>query len=174
MAKYVAFLRGINVGKNTRIKMEDLRAVFEAIGFENVKTVIASGNVIFENRTKNVSTLEKKIEDAFSRAFGFNSDSKVLKIESLQKLVIQNPFKDIKLTSHTRLYVTFVKGKSKNKLLFPVKGKGYTMLGIYDGIVCSVIDLSQGRTPDFMRELDKQWKINTTRGWKTIERILNS
>ena len=46
--KYVAFLRGINVGGKNKIKMETLREMFAALGFENVKSYINSGNVIFE------------------------------------------------------------------------------------------------------------------------------
>jgi uncharacterized protein (DUF1697 family) len=48
MIKYVAFLRGINVGGKRLIKMEDLRRVVESIGLKNVRTFIASGNVLFE------------------------------------------------------------------------------------------------------------------------------
>ena len=50
MTKYVAFLRGINVGRHKRIKMADLKRAFEAAGFHNVATYIASGNVIFRRR----------------------------------------------------------------------------------------------------------------------------
>jgi len=48
MTKYVAFLRGINSGQNPSQKMENLRKIFEGLGFENVKSFIASGNIIFD------------------------------------------------------------------------------------------------------------------------------
>ena len=51
MPKYVALLRAINVGGHT-VKMDHLRSLFEAIGFSNVETFIASGNVIFDSRSK--------------------------------------------------------------------------------------------------------------------------
>ena len=51
MTKYIAFLRGINSGGNQTVRMEVLRKTFEDLGFENVKTVLASGNVIFETDT---------------------------------------------------------------------------------------------------------------------------
>lgn len=67
--KYVAFLRGINVGGKTSIKMERLRAVFSGLGYENVKTYIQSGNVIFEtaenDRAKIVNAIETAIETEF-------------------------------------------------------------------------------------------------------------
>ena len=53
--KYAAFLRGINVGGNNIIKMEELKKVFESMGFLNVKTILASGNVLFRvEGSKNV------------------------------------------------------------------------------------------------------------------------
>ena len=61
MPKYVAFLRAINVGGHL-VKMDYLRTLFEALGFENVETFIASGNVIFDSKSKNTQALEKKIE----------------------------------------------------------------------------------------------------------------
>ena len=50
MNRYVAFLRGINSGGNQTVRMEVLRKTFEDLGFENVRTVLASGNVTLRNR----------------------------------------------------------------------------------------------------------------------------
>lgn len=172
MARYVAFLRGINITKYKRVKMEDLSRAFEDMGFENVRTVLASGNVIFETASTDLTALERKIEEALPGAIGFNSETIVLKIESLRKLAKMNPFKGIKSKTQARPYVTFLKGDRKSDSEFSADGKGYTILKNLDGIICSVVDLSGGRTTDLMRELDKRWKVNTTRGWSTIERIL--
>ena len=70
MPKYIAFLRAINVGGHT-VKMDQLREVFEQCGFKNVETFIASGNVIFDSTSKNPKALEKKIEAALLKAFGY-------------------------------------------------------------------------------------------------------
>src|SRR5688500_12178257 len=70
MTIYVAFLRGINVGGHT-VKMDALKKAFEALGFENVSTFIASGNVIFESSAKKTETLEKKIETALEKELGY-------------------------------------------------------------------------------------------------------
>jgi Uncharacterized protein conserved in bacteria len=60
MSQYVAVLRAINVGGGRPIKMKTLRQSFESLGFLNVATFIASGNVIFEARTKKIKALEKR------------------------------------------------------------------------------------------------------------------
>ena len=61
MPHYVAFLRGINLGKR-RVKMNHLRDLFTAMGHENVSTYIASGNVVFTSATRSIAKLENHIE----------------------------------------------------------------------------------------------------------------
>ena len=70
MNRYIAFLRAINVGGTTIIKMTDLRRMFESFGLENVETYIQSGNVIFESEETKASVLEEKIERQLEKAYG--------------------------------------------------------------------------------------------------------
>jgi uncharacterized protein (DUF1697 family) len=71
MTRYVAFLRAINVGSHL-VKMDRLRALFEELGFANVKTFIASGNVLFETAAKDPAALELKIAKALRKALGYD------------------------------------------------------------------------------------------------------
>jgi uncharacterized protein (DUF1697 family) len=68
--RYVALLRGINVGGKTLIKMADLKACFESLGFDAVSTYIASGNVLFETGEGRAAELPATIEAAIERRFG--------------------------------------------------------------------------------------------------------
>ena len=70
MKKYVAFLRAINVGGTTIIKMTDLKQMFESFGLENVQTYIQTGNVIFETKEGNAAKLEAQIEGQLEKAAG--------------------------------------------------------------------------------------------------------
>jgi uncharacterized protein (DUF1697 family) len=70
MARYVALLRGINVGGKNLIRMPALKAAFEADGFEDVATYIQSGNVLFETSAKGGAALAKRIEAMLESAFG--------------------------------------------------------------------------------------------------------
>jgi len=70
MPQYIAFLRGINVGGH-RVKMNRLRELFEGLGFRNVSTFIASGNVVFSADSGNVQTLRAKIERCLSDGLGY-------------------------------------------------------------------------------------------------------
>jgi uncharacterized protein (DUF1697 family) len=71
VTQFVAFLRAINVGGRT-VKMTKLREIFESLGFNDVETFIASGNVIFKSRSANTAVLEKKAEQALEKSLGFD------------------------------------------------------------------------------------------------------
>ena len=70
MPRYVALLRGINLGGHT-VKMDRLKQLFEELGFKKVETFIASGNVIFESASRNTAALEKKIAAHLEKSLGF-------------------------------------------------------------------------------------------------------
>ena len=70
MPKYIAFLRAINVGGTTIIKMTDLKKMFESFKLENVQTYIQTGNVIFESEEEDASKLEMRIENELEQASG--------------------------------------------------------------------------------------------------------
>jgi uncharacterized protein (DUF1697 family) len=71
MTTWIALLRGINVGGNRRVPMADLRAALEAIGLEDVRTYIVSGNVVFRSRRSDSAALTREIEAAIEARFGF-------------------------------------------------------------------------------------------------------
>ena len=171
--KYVAFLRGINAG--ITVKMDALKKAFESAGFEGVKIVLASGNVIFESGITDEKGPEEKIEKAIEEALGVRSQAVVRKIEELRTLLESGPFKDIDITPQTRLYVTFLKNNPEKAPPLPADGKGYTILGISGKAVFSMVDLSRGGTPDLMLTLDREFgKSNTTRNLNTIEKVLGA
>lgn len=91
--KYVAFLRGINVGGKTIVKMEELRKVFFGLGFENVKTYIQSGNVLFETDERNEAKLTAKIKQAVEENF-FKTPVMIRSIQEVADAVKNNPFAD--------------------------------------------------------------------------------
>lgn len=71
MNRYVALLRGINVGGRNPIRMSDLRACFEDHGFTRVTTYIQSGNVLFDSRERGRTGLARRIEEVLAEAFGY-------------------------------------------------------------------------------------------------------
>ncbi len=150
--RYVALLRGIGP-TNPNMKGERLRSVFEGIGFTNVQPVIASGNVIFDSPSRNRKTLEAQIEKALPERLGFSSTTIVRAKEDLETLVRKRPFAGVRDEKPNYLLVTFFKNGGPE--------------------LCTVVDLTEGTTPEFMRNLERQHgKDITSRTWKTIARIL--
>jgi uncharacterized protein (DUF1697 family) len=172
--KYVALLRGIGPS-NPNMRNEKLREVFQRLGFQNVQTVISSGNVLFESPSRDVKALEAAIEEAIQRQLGFTSTTILRSHHQLRRLVSSELFGGIEDTPTTRLNVTFVKEKRRTNLQFPydAKKKGYTVVGMHGREVLSVVDLTGATTPDLMAWLEKQFgKAITTRTWKTVAKIL--
>ena len=108
MPIYIAMLRGINVGGNKRVKMDLLRASFEALGFEQVKTYIQSGNVVFKSRKTATSALSKKIEERIISDFGFPASVISRSSEELGKMIESNPFLKERGIDPEKLHVMFL------------------------------------------------------------------
>lgn len=93
MQKYVALLRGINVGGNKKVGMLKLKKIFESLGFFNVITYINSGNVIFGTDDKNTELLTRKIETTLRKKFGFPVKVLLRSSENVNRLVEKIPGK---------------------------------------------------------------------------------
>jgi uncharacterized protein (DUF1697 family) len=106
MPKYVAFLRAINVGGHT-VKMDHLRGLFEAAGFSNVETFIASGNVIFDSPSKNTPAIERKVEKHLADALGYAVATFVRATSELTGVADYKPFAESELKEGT-LYIGFL------------------------------------------------------------------
>lgn len=89
MTKYIAFLRGINVG-NIRIKMADLKAAFEKLGFRDVKTYLQTGNVVFESPER-LSDIKPILEKALSETFQYKAYVLLYRFDDLTEIIARYP-----------------------------------------------------------------------------------
>lgn len=89
--QYLALLRGINVGGKNIIKMADLKASFEAMGFSDVTTYIQSGNVMFASAEKDSARLAERIEKALSKRFNYTSRLVLVARPEMKKIVAGAP-----------------------------------------------------------------------------------
>ncbi|MDH4984565.1 DUF1697 domain-containing protein [Aminobacter anthyllidis] len=93
MTTYVALLYSIVLGPGRRVVMSDLRDMATALGLENPRTLVATGNLVFEAKGKTVSALERELEAAFALKFGKHVDIIIRNAAGWRKLVAANPFK---------------------------------------------------------------------------------
>ena len=92
MQTYVALLYSIILGEGRRVVMADLKAMAEGLGLRNVRTLVATGNLVFEARTTDSGKLEQRLETAFEKTFGRHVDIIVRSAEEWLKLAAGNPF----------------------------------------------------------------------------------
>lgn len=107
--RYVALLRGINVGGNNLIKMIELRSSFTDMGFSDVTTYIQSGNVVFSSKQTNKAKLTTTIEQALTKAFNYESKVVVISGSEMEQVVAQAPKGFGKDPAQYRYDVLFVK-----------------------------------------------------------------
>jgi uncharacterized protein (DUF1697 family) len=171
MTRYVALLRGIApmVPNMQNVK---LRGVFEALGFEGVRSVISSGNVLFESRARNVPRLEARIEAAWPEQLGFTSTTIVRSRAEIDGMIAANPFGDRPNTPSSSLQVTFLQREPDPPLQpFTSERGDYEIIEVRDRAIYSVID-ETGKPPDILRVLERRLgTAMTTRTWKTVHRI---
>ena len=171
--RYVALLRGINVGGNTMIKMEELRKTFEALGFENVVSYINSGNLAFDARKTSETNLVKKIEAAVEKLIDKRVQVMVREQTDIERVVAANPF-DGKYQSHKEMHVLFLKSELSDEQISWLtesapSGEHFQVSGreIYCHLPMGVADSYLGRGL-----FEKKLKAPVTaRNWRTVEKL---
>lgn len=95
MTTFISLFRGINVGGNQKIRMDELKALHVSLGLKNVVTYIQTGNVLFtSDDTADLAQLTKHIEDGFAQKFGFRVNVMVRTKDQLQEIIAHNPFQN--------------------------------------------------------------------------------
>src|SRR3989442_4621337 len=168
-------LRGINVGGQKIVKMEKLRASFEALGFRRVRTYDQSGNVIFETGKALSNSLSNSIKESISDDFGFSFPLVLRTSEEMRSIASDNPFLKEKGIDGSKLHVTFL-------LAFPDKasvGKLDTLnadldrFRVNDREIYLYCPNGYGRTKLSNSVLEKLLRVEaTTRNWKTVNMLV--
>ena len=104
---YVALLRGINVGKAKRVAMADLRAVIESLGYAKARTLLNSGNAVFEAPRALRRDAAEQLRQALEKKTGVSSRFTLRSAAELAAIVKANKLLDV-ATDHTRLFAAFV------------------------------------------------------------------
>jgi uncharacterized protein (DUF1697 family) len=88
----ISFLRGVNVTGKNLIKMDQLRALYEELGFTDVRSYLQSGNVVFKTRERALPRLAKRIQDAIEARFGCRPAVMFRTVEEMRDTIARNPF----------------------------------------------------------------------------------
>ncbi|MEC5387535.1 DUF1697 domain-containing protein [Uliginosibacterium sp. H3] len=166
MPRYVAFLRGVSP---MNAKMPELKRAFEAAGFTEVKTLLSSGNVVFNARSASEKALAQKAEKAMQATLGNSFGTFIRKAEHLQELIAAEPFAEFPLSADDKCVVTFLEEVPK-ALKLPIVLEDARILKIIDReVLCAYTPGPNG--PVFMRLLEKTFgKKITTRTLDTVKK----
>ena len=170
--KQVALLRGINVGRAKRVAMADLRALVEGLGYEDVSTLLNSGNVVFTAPRAARGDAASRIEEAIATKLGVSSRVTVLTAAEIAAIVEENPLLEI-ADDPSRLLVAVLNNAKDRTLLEPLLkqdwapdvlalGGRVAYLWCAEGILASRLSEAFGRA---LRD------AATTRNWATISKL---
>src|SRR6516164_3983996 len=175
MPVYVSMFRGINVGGGKTIKMERLRAAFEALSFFRVRTYAQSGNVVFKTTQGSPAALPKKIQERILRDFGFPVPVILKTTEEMERVVAANPFAEEKSIEQSKLHVTFLSHALPRTVVTALEGlaAGKERFCILNQEVYLSCPNGYGRTKLSNTNIEKKLSVvATTRNWKTVKALL--
>ncbi|HVH42996.1 MAG TPA: DUF1697 domain-containing protein [Labilithrix sp.] len=168
MRRYAALLRGVSP---MNAKMPQLKKAFEAVGFEEVKTVLSSGNVVFSARAAKAPSLERKAEDAMQSELGRTFLTIVRPIDALQAILDGDPYGRFRLSPKAKRVVTFLRKPPNVELELPLEVDGARVLAI-EGCEIFTAYVPSPKGAVFMTLLEKTFgKDVTTRTWDTVKKI---
>jgi uncharacterized protein (DUF1697 family) len=170
--RLIALIRGINVGKAKRIAMADLRALFEGLGYSDVRTLLNSGNVVFTAARETQAKAAARIENALTTEIGVPARVTVITAKELATAITENPLLNV-AKDHSRLLVAVLSNPADRTKLEPLKkqdwapealaiGTRVAYLWCADGILASRLAAGVGRIlGDGM----------TARNWATVQKL---
>ena len=167
MPRYVAFLRGVSP---MNARMPELKRCFEVEGFSDVRTLLSSGNVVFNARASSVATLERRAEKAMQSELGKSFATIVRAAEYLQDLVQSEPFAEFGLPPTAKRVITFLRRPAEPKLRLPIEKDGASILAFTGSEVLAAY-LPSPKGPVFMSLLERTFgKDITTRTLDTVRK----
>lgn len=172
MTLYVAFLRGINVGGHNLVKMNEIRHKLESLGYDNVSSFRASGNILFKS-DQDPTVIVEEIQDELCSLV--NDDVKVfLRTSSqIEEIVGSNPFGET--GQEAMLYITFIPEEASIDTKIPLLSpkSDVEIILVANGVVFSQTSKYKGRFGTPNKFIETEFKVPaTTRNWNTIKGVL--
>lgn len=171
MPTYAAFLRGVSP---LNAKMPELRKCLEEAGFTNVKTVLASGNAVFQTQPASRARLERKLEAAMAGVLGRVFATTVRSIQELESILQSDPFEAFALPRKAKRIVTLLHERPARRIKLPLELDGARILCVKGTEVFSAY-VPGPKGPVFMKLIEKTFgKDLTTRTWETLGKVVKA
>lgn len=172
MKTYISLLRGINVGGNNKILMQDLKNLYQELGFEDVRSYIQSGNVIFKsNQTK--QEVQKSIENGILTKFNLTISVLIETPKNLTNTLKNCPFLSNSSFNQSNIYFTFLSDSPKNLDELKNSNYGDASFNNYKNIIYLYYPNGAGKTKLTNNFIEKKLKLTaTSRNLKTLIKLI--
>lgn len=175
MATFVALLRGINVGGAGKIRIDELKKLFESLGLEDVRTYIQSGNLVFRSSAGSEPALRKRLERGIAGRFGAEITVVLRTADEMERILGANPFLGTDAREKDSLHVTMLADLPGENALaaleMPPGGRDeFKIVGREIFLYCPD---GYGRTRLNNNAFERKLGVRaTTRNWATVSRLL--
>jgi uncharacterized protein (DUF1697 family) len=170
--RYIVLLRGVNVGRAKRVAMADLRKLIADLGYDHVRSLLNSGNVVFTGPAKPHDTVAAEIEDALVLKLGVAARTVVLSCDELDAIISSNPLLEL-ATDHARLLTFILSGPHLRQSIEALCGQDWRPAAMAlgeraayvwcpDGILDSPVVAAVGK---------RLGDATTTRNWATLSKL---
>lgn len=176
MSQIVSLLRGINVSGHRKLPMKELKALYEALGFDKVRTYIQSGNVVFGRGKNTLKSIPGKIAKAILDNYGYEVPVIVCTQQELQSVLDNNPFLDEKGIDKEQLYVSLLDAVPAKGLEEKINADAYLpdRFIVSGKVIYQYFPDGYGRTKLTNNFFESKLKVTaTTRNWKTMNTLLD-
>ncbi|SFP77307.1 Uncharacterized conserved protein, DUF1697 family [Mesorhizobium sp. NFR06] len=173
MQTYVALLYSIGLGEGRRLVMSDFKAMAEGLGFSNVRTLVSTGNLVFEARTTKISALEQRLERAFERSFGRHVDIIVRGAEDWLKLAASNPFPAESAEAGDQVAVRVMRQPVADEALSGLQARAADdeRVLLVGGDIWLVFSRKRSSSRLLGAANHKRLGVGTSRNWNTVRRL---
>ncbi|MFT5337427.1 MAG: hypothetical protein ACJAY8_001199 [Sphingobacteriales bacterium] len=171
---FVALLRGINVGENHKVPMADLQHLMEGNDYQDVTTILNTGNVVFKKNETDIKKLEQDLQTILEDRFQFPIPVILRSKEHVQGLIQETCFGDLEDGKKIKLYVSSAKEDLDDTISLPITSSGdsFSIIKVTKSEIFSILDLSNGKSVKAMGMLEKYFGKNiTTRNLNTLKKI---
>jgi uncharacterized protein (DUF1697 family) len=172
MTTCIALLRGVNVGRAKRLAMADLRKLVEGLGHTNVRTLLNSGNVVFDAHRVNVSKIAQSVEAAITDKFKFAAPVVVLTAADLAGIILENPL-HAAATDPSKHLVAFVSSTTSLAKAKPLLAKSWTPEALAIGKRAAYVWCANGIIESKLLQAFGRATggVATTRNWATVLKL---
>jgi uncharacterized protein (DUF1697 family) len=173
MHTYVGLLYSIILGEGRRVVMADLKTMAEKLGLKNVRTLVATGNLVFEARTTKISGLERRLEKAFEETFGRHVHIIVRSAEDWLRLAAGNPFPTESANTGDQVAVRVMRQPVGEDALPRLQACAAEdeKIRLVDGDIWLVFSRERPSSRLLAGANHKRFGIGTSRNWNTVRRL---